>query len=197
MNSIRTDKKYRIFYSIFTPLFRIFYPMKIIDRENIPDGPCIICPNHYSWNDPIYVARAFTKKHIIRIMSKIELIQMPILGKILSAIGVFGVKRDGTDLAALKTSLSILKERKLLLFPEGTCTKDQNAEPKTGAVFLAIKANVPIVPVYIETKKRFFKTTKIIIGESFKPEIIGKKPTNEELLTITKNLMNRIYLMKQ
>ena len=161
MDSTKTDKNYRVFYSIFSPIFRIFYPMKIIGKENIPEGPCLICPNHYSWSDPGYIACALTPKHIFRAIAKIELLQIPILGKILKAIGGIGVKRDGRDLGVLKESLKILKERKLLIFPEGTRTKDQSVDAKSGAVYLAIKTNVPIIPIYIETKKRFLSKTLI------------------------------------
>ena len=197
MDNNQINKSYRLVYSLIWPLFNFLFPMETIGRENIPDGPCIICPNHYSWNDPIYVAFAFTKKNPLRAMAKMELINIPILGKVFLKIGAIGVKRDGSDISAIKTSLKTLKENKLLIFPEGTRSNDENTNSgKDGAIFLALKTKVPVVPVYLEQKKRLFRKTRVIIGESFLVESQNKKATTEEISQNTEKLMNKIYELK-
>ena len=52
------------FFSII--IFKILYFYKIIGRENLPKGKCLICANHTGLSDPIFVAIAMglcTKNH--------------------------------------------------------------------------------------------------------------------------------------
>ena len=87
----------------------------------------------------------------------------------------------------IKTCLKVLKDEKLLtIFPEGTRNKtDQDLlEFKAGASVFGIKANAPIVPVYIQKKPRFLGFNKIVVGDpiyfddTFKGEE-GTKRANE------------------
>ena len=61
---------------------------------------------------------------------------------------VFPVKRGQRDTDAIKTSLKILKNKEILgIYPEGTRNGlAKGVKPKNGAVNLAIRANVPIIP---------------------------------------------------
>ena len=64
-----TDKWFHFLYAVIWPFFNLFRPVRAIGRENIPDGPCVICPNHTSIGDPFYVAFAFGWKHPMRAMA--------------------------------------------------------------------------------------------------------------------------------
>ncbi|MBM3854240.1 MAG: 1-acyl-sn-glycerol-3-phosphate acyltransferase, partial [Verrucomicrobia bacterium] len=70
----------------------------------------------------------------------------------LDAVGTIPVDRDGgQDVSAIKRVLKALKEdRGLILFPEGTRTLDGQLQPaKPGVGFIAVKTQVPVVPVRI------------------------------------------------
>ena len=51
---------YRVAYAIFRVIFQIFFRIKIVGAENIPekDG-VLVCSNHCSATDPIKVCIAF------------------------------------------------------------------------------------------------------------------------------------------
>ena len=53
------------------PFFNLFRPLKVIGRENIPDGAAVLCPNHTTIGDPFYVVFAFGRRYPMRAMAKI------------------------------------------------------------------------------------------------------------------------------
>lgn len=187
---------YSILYTILWPFFNLFHPCRAIGRENIPQGGALICSNHTTLSDPLYIVFAFRKKNRLRAMAKSELMRVPVLGWLLQKAGIFGVSRGKSDIAAIKLALKVLKDgEKLILFPEGT--RHSNGEAKTGAAMLAIRSGVPIVPVYIPREKKWFRPIPVVIGEPYYPEIQNKRATNEDYRAVSDDLMTRIQALKE
>ena len=69
----------------------------------------------------------------------------------LYSVGAFPIRREGSDIGAMKECLRKLKSgQPLALFPTGTrVVGDAAVAPKSGVGFLAVKANVPIIPVKV------------------------------------------------
>jgi 1-acyl-sn-glycerol-3-phosphate acyltransferase len=102
--------------------FHVFYRIKVLGLENIPEDGALICPNHYAIMDPLFVAISCPRK--IRFMAKYEVFKIPVLNWFLRNVGTFPVKRGESDLTSIKTTLKLLKEKELVgLFPEGTRIK--------------------------------------------------------------------------
>ena len=101
------------------------------------------------------------------------------------------------DVKAIKKSLSVLKGgERLLIFPEGTrVKKGKKSEPKSGAVLLAQRAGVPLVPVYITHNRKPFQPVKVVMGEAYKPAFPTRRPSNEELEQATAELMAKVYAL--
>ena len=196
---MREDRLYRVLYAVLWPVFHLLYPIKVTGRANVPEGAAVICPNHTHALDPFFVVFAFRRKHILRAMAKAELMRVPVLGWLLRRVGVFGVERGSADIGAVKTSLRYLKDgRKLLMFPEGTrVSEGESVEAKTGAAMFSTRAGVPIVPVYIEARKRLFRRNRVVIGQPFMPQIAGRKGTTEEYRAIADELMERIRALEE
>ena len=164
-------------------------------RENLPEGAAMLCANHAGLADPVWVVLAMKPKKMPWFMAKKEVMEKPVIGGFLRWFGAFPVDREGADLAAIKKSLQVLKDgEKLLIFPEGTrVKKGKQVEPKSGAVMLANRAGVPIVPIYITKKRWPFRPMQVIIGEPYRPEFETRRPNAEQLQAATKDLMERIY----
>ena len=190
----RMDWFFHLLYCVVWPYFRLIHPVRAVGRENIPEGPAVICPNHTTAGDPFYVVFAFGFRWPMRAMAKMEIMRMPFIGWILSKAGVFGVNRDNTDLKAVKTAMKFLKEGdKLLMFPEGTRVHEgEDAQAKAGAALFATRAGVPLLPVYIQRKKKRFRRNTVVIGEPYNPEYKGRQPTSDELQAIARDLMERV-----
>lgn len=147
---------------IFFPLFRI----RVIGKENIPKtGPVIICSNHISNLDPPTVG--ITSPRSIYFMAKQELFEKRLLGKLLTAIQAFPVKRGIGDRNALRKGMAILKEGHTLgLFPEGTRSKTGKLrKPLAGAGFFALRSEATIVPCAIIGTYQPFKKLKVVYGQ--------------------------------
>lgn len=165
-------------------------------RENIPEGGAVICANHSSLKDPVALAFAMSLKHHPRFMAKIELMRVPILGFLLKKGGIFGVNRGNSDITAIKTAMKLLKDgEKVVIFPEGTRVESADASAaKTGAIMLASKVGVPILPVYIPRTKRLFKKIEVVIG---KPYTIEKLKGGSEAYSVyARELMQKIEELK-
>ena len=190
----RMDAWFHFLYGVIWPFFNLFRPIRAVGREHIPEGPAVICPNHTTAGDPFYVVFAFGWRWPMRAMAKASILAVPFVGWILGKAGVFGVDRGAADLKAVKTALRFLKEGdKLLMFPEGTRVhQGEDAQAKAGAALFATRAGVPLLPVYIQGKKRLFRRNTVVIGEPYYPRYAGRKPTAEELQSIAQDLMDRV-----
>ena len=189
------DRWFRFLYAVIWPFFNLMRPLRVHGREHIPEGAAVICPNHTTIGDPFYVVFAFGWRYPMRAMAKIQIMRVPFIGWILSKAGVFGVDRGHADMKAVKTALKFLKDgSKLLMFPEGTRVhQGEDVAAKTGAAMFSTRTGVPLLPVYIQPKKKLFRRNDVVIGEPYYPQFEGRKPTADELDGITRELMDRIH----
>lgn len=191
-----TEKKwYKFFYAIVWPFIMLFYPMKFIGKENIPEGGALVCANHSSAVDPFFLAFALGRNRQIRAMAKESLLNIFFIGKILKLVGTFGVRRGASDIHAVKYALEELKKGEyVVLFPEGTRVKSrEEGEPKTGAAMLSTRTGVNVLPVYIPMHKKPFRINRVYIGKPYKMIPEGKRATSKDYETFTADLMDRIY----
>ncbi|MBR5479830.1 MAG: 1-acyl-sn-glycerol-3-phosphate acyltransferase [Clostridia bacterium] len=165
---------YKIAIAVLTPIFKLLFRMKIVGKENIPEGAAVVCVNHTSMIDPIFVAVAFGIKEKFGFMSKKELFENPLLRWLLSSLGAFPVDRGAADIATIRSSISTLRDgKKLLIFPEGRRVKggaDNSNDVKNGVAMIALRAAAPMIPVYLSTKKRLFGRVYVVIGQPVIPE---------------------------
>ncbi len=143
-------------------LLRIFFRLKIVGAENIPQKEgCIIVSNHVSFLDPIVIAAVCFRK--INFLARESLFKNYFFGKLLRSVNVIPLVRNSSDFKALKRALNNLKEGGVTaLFPQGT--RGGNWQRiKGGAGFLAQQANVCIIPAYIKgTDKALPRGAKFI-----------------------------------
>ena len=168
----------------------------------MPDGAALLCGNHTSLWDPVFLALALGPGFRPYFMGKAELVQTPVFGRILKALGVFPVKRGTADIQAVKTSLRILGQGdKLIMFPEGTRVDvGEAAEAKKGVSMLADRTGAVIVPVFLKTAPvRLFGKVIVRFGAPIrmeKPEgYPAGKGTAEQYRALADTVMERIRVM--
>lgn len=189
---------YVLAYLVLWPLYRILQPTRCINKENRPKGGALLCANHTRMSDPLFIAYALGWPYQMHVMAKEEVMHWPIIGWILKHGGIFGVKRGQADIGAIKTAMKYLKGGELLLmFPEGTRHQDGDfGDAKTGAAMLAVRTGVPIIPIYLPAKKRWFHANPVVFGEPYYPQIAGRKATPEEYRAIADEVMARIEALQ-
>jgi len=146
--------------------------------------------------DPFLVAFSMGPKRQIHFMAKAELFRIPVVGPVLRAIGMFPVDREHGGAAAMKQAMKLLKNgEKVGMFPEGTRISSEEASAtKAGAVRIAARMEVPIVPVYIPRKKRVFRFNTIVIGEPYRITL-DKKASSAEFDQAANELMEKIRVL--
>ena len=124
----------------------------VYGTENIPrNSPAIYVSNHQSNFDiPIIYGGlpvAFNW------LAKKELFQIPLFGPALRRNGNIPIDRSNrrTTMHSIMTAAQRIKDgTSIIIFPEGTRTPDgQLQEFKKGALLIAAKAQVPVIPVVI------------------------------------------------
>ena len=85
-----------------------------------------------------------------------------------------------------------------MIFPEGTRNgMAKGVKPKDGAIKLAIKANVPIVPVGVQGDFKPFRKIIIHIGKPIYYSKYKEEINNREVLEqLTENLMKNIVKLR-
>ena len=140
---------YNIIRFLANVIFKIFFRIDIEGQENTPTkGRAVLCSNHTNILDPIILAIAVPRP--ISFMAKKELFENKILGKLINWLGAFPVDRKGSDISAIRSSLKVLNEEKILgIFPEGTRVKEMNLEnAKAGVNLISIRKIISDSSIY-------------------------------------------------
>lgn len=180
-------------------VFNIVFRIDIEGKENIPpEGRLVLCSNHINALDPIILAIAIPRP--ISFMAKKELFKNKILAKIIYKLGAFPVDRDGSDISAIRSSLGVLKEEKVLgIFPEGTRVSRVDLDNvKAGVGLISIKGKSPVVPVYIQSNYNIFSKVIVRIGKPIHlDESFDKKLSTEEYRSISREILQAIYSLNK
>ena len=137
---------------VLHPLSRRLWKMNIEGLENIPaDGPAIICPNHISFFDSVFVM-TFVGRNI-SFVGKAEYMDSWKTKHLFPALGMIPIDRSGGGKSdsALEAAEKVLRRGELFgIYPEGTRSRDGMLyKGHTGAARLALKVGCPIIPVGI------------------------------------------------
>jgi 1-acyl-sn-glycerol-3-phosphate acyltransferase len=115
----------------------------------IPAGACLFVANHTSSADAPAVVGAIPRR--IAILLKKSLFSWPIAGQAFRLAHFIPVERGNHEsaIASLEKATEAMQEgQSFLIYPEGTRSPDGRLQEfKRGAVVMAIKAGVPIVPM--------------------------------------------------
>ena len=147
-------------------LYHIAFRVKKINSQNINiDEGVLICSKHVNFLDAAGIV--LLNKRYIRFVGKHDLYRIKLLNWLGHLFNIIPVKRDSSDMRSIKMCLKSLKNEEALgIFPEGTRKGiEKNAEIKNGAVFLAYKANVKIVPVGVKGSFKPFSKVIFNFGE--------------------------------
>ena len=188
------NKVYSVIYPVIWVFMKLLHPWRAVGVENIPEGAAVICGNHTTLGDPFYVVCCLGRKRQTHVMAKAEVMKWPVIGFLLKKAGIIGVNRGKFDMAAVKECLRVLRGgEKLLMFPEGTRVKEGKvSEAQTGAAMLATRTGSPLLPVYIQPKKRRFRKTTVVFGQAYYPEFEGRKPSADDYQRIADDLLVRV-----
>lgn len=173
---------YRATRVVFMSFFAVWSRLSVDGEDHVPEtgGFILAAGGHRSILDTPIVAR--TSSRTFRYMGAEKYFQVPGLSWFLRSAGGFPVQRDVTDRDALRLSQEVLESGEpLVIYPEGTRFSGSVVQPlQQGAVFLACRAQVPIVPVGLGGTERawpiggrFIRPSKValVVGEPMFPPV--------------------------
>lgn len=134
--------------------FRVYFRFSAKGTENIPDGPCIIAPNHQSFFDGMFVA-AFLRYSQARktyFYAKEKHIRQPWLKFLANRNNIIVMDLNNNLKESIQKMAEVLRSnRNIIIFPEGTRTfNGKLGDFKKTFAILSAELNVPIVPVSIK-----------------------------------------------
>jgi 1-acyl-sn-glycerol-3-phosphate acyltransferase len=141
---------YRLGYTISKVVAKLGFRLRIYGRENlIEDGPAILASNHASYLDPPLVGVSCRKD--VYFLARKSLFERPVIGPLIAQLNTIPVDRDRGDVGAVRAMIKLLKSgNRVLVFPEGTRSKDGNLQPaRAGVGLLIAKSLAPVVPVRV------------------------------------------------
>lgn len=193
---------WRFFGSLVIPFVLLVGKYRWQHAERIPrSGPFIMAANHITDFDPLVTA--YTLWHFGRTphyLAKASLFRVPIVGWAFRSTGQVAVERAarGHNNTIAQGQRIISEGLALVIYPEGTLTRDPDLWPmrgKSGAVRIALETGVPLIPaahwgaqkILPRWSKRFSlfprKTVDIVIGEPLDMSPWEGKPLDAKTLS--------------
>lgn len=134
----------------FRALYKFYFGWRVYNAERVPlHGPVILASNHASYLDPPLVGAGL--KRGINYLARENLFRFPVLGWVLHRWQAVPVDREGGGAKGLKAILDrLLAGGAIILFPEGTRTRDGRFQPaRSGIGLTVIKSAAAVVPVRV------------------------------------------------
>ncbi|MBI3240989.1 MAG: 1-acyl-sn-glycerol-3-phosphate acyltransferase [Chloroflexi bacterium] len=197
----------RLFRALARPLAQAIYRLgcrlTLTGFENVPPpGAYIIAMNHLASYDPPLLMAFWP--HPPEALGAANMMETFFAGHIMRAYGSIPVHRGEYDRAVLEKALDVLRSgRPFVIAPEGGRTRQAGMrEAKPGIAYLALKADVPIVPVGITGTENLIPNWKafrrpalsMIIGQPFRLPAgpLTRENRHQRLAEYTTLIMRRI-----
>ena len=180
---------------------RAFSGLTVTGMERVPaSGPLIIVANHQSNIDPPLIGAIFPRR--VWFLAKEGIFRNPVSNWFLLSWGAFPLRRGETDVRAIRWVVDKLSQGQVvMLFPEGTRNPGAMREAHPGVSQLALKMEVPLLPIGITGTERFstvfrvFNPTgrlRITVGEPFTLPPSKGRQTTQQLESLTNTIMAHV-----
>lgn len=139
---------------VLFPLTRLLGRRRYAGVEQLRlSGPALVVANHISHLDPVFdTVFIRTSGRIPHVMAKASLWKLPVIGRVMAGTEQIPVERTGgAGQHALEFATAALQAGQVvLIYPEGTVTKDPDLwpmRPRPGVAALALAGDFPVIPV--------------------------------------------------
>lgn len=189
-----------IYKTLFLPLYKLYFSLKVSGTENFPEQPCIIAPSHQSMLDGFILAAALPydvlKKTFFLAFEMVfgTKIMRPIVQN--SQTILIDVNKD-LKISMQKSTVPLKNGQNLVVFPEGARSRDRELlEFKKFFAILSIELDIPVVPVVLDgtfevmpAGKLFPRPSPVII--KYLDPIYPKGLSYDELVAKVKEAIHR------
>jgi 1-acyl-sn-glycerol-3-phosphate acyltransferase len=176
--SVRSRFLWRVAPPVLRGMGRAFFSLSTERLGDLPTPPFVFAANHYSHLDPPVIGAALDLP--IRYLALEDLFGANrLLDWLIIGFGAIPTPRDRVPVGAVRQALGALHEGEVVgVFPEATrVSRWGTLPPKRGAAWLAVRSEVPLVPVAVmgsgralglENRLRL-APMRVVIGAPFEP----------------------------
>lgn len=187
-----------IIYPVRAAMALRWFRWRVEGLENLPPrqiGGMLVVTNHVKWLDILALGVLMPFSYRLSWLGKIEIFEHPVSGWFFRTMNVVPIRRGKRDLSALKATEKALREGAVMvIFPEGHRSHTGMLQKGNGgAIRMAVRSNVPIVPAAIYGSEHGFvgsmlrKELVLRVGKPYviDPPANGKIPPSlmDELVT--------------
>lgn len=198
---------YLLGYILAWPVQFIYFKKKIYyeDRKSQGrriKGGAIIVSNHRSFKDYMMYMYVFYFRKMYCLMSELIYKKGKLLSFLVTSLGGIKVDRFSFDMSFIGKSVDLVSRKKkcLMIFPEAKINKEKRLQRFTSSyIIMALRANVPIIPIYTLGKYGLFKRSRMAIGKKIylSDYCNNPNPTKEELEYLNDIVKNKIYELEK
>ena len=192
-------KFYNFVWTLMKPFYAVLYPPKVSGLENLPaEGGFVLCINHFSNHDPLYVATCIPRERHLHFLAKKELFDNKFVRPFVAGLESIPVDRGHADLSAIRSAMQVVREGSALgIFPQGTRSLDNTPTPMlNGASMIAMRCGVPVIPTYIDGPYRLLHRTAVRFGSPIDMSIFGKRCDSATLTEVTRHIESAIWSLR-
>lgn len=170
------DEKFSVIQKyINNSLNKVKIKLEVSGQENLPEGNVLFVANHANWVDA-FVMMSVVDRPVGMIIAKEANWEKFFLIKgwtsMLNCL-YLDRKNNRNAIKTINEACDILKTKSSIgIFPEGVVTRsDELAEFKDGAFRMAVKSQVPIVPIVIKNSKNIYVPSSRWLGKLYSPTV--------------------------
>lgn len=197
---------YNLVHFVLRIWIRLACCLQVTGRENLPsEGPFLVLSNHLGSMDPLIV--------VALVPARLRLVGMAasshrndfFVGWLMNKCGAIWVRRGEADRRAIRQMVEALESSRVLgMSPEGTRSRTGALiRAKTGAAYIATRANVTLQPVALTGTEKVFLALKrlrrarvtVTYGPPFRLPPRRKESRREHLDYCTELIMARLASM--
>jgi len=174
----------------FLPLMLWFHP-RVRGRENLPGKPCILALNHGAALDPVLINAVFPLKRIY-MLTAARLFRTAGINQLqLRWMGCRPSISPSGDMETIAEIAGRLHRYEMIgFFSEGKIESSVGSF-RSGAVMLALRTRLPLVPVYIHTAPFFRGGSRISFGKPVQLDA-DQAAGMKEIEEFSENIRNQV-----
>ena len=203
----------RLSYWLVGLFLHVTARVQIQGWEHLPSqGGVVLASNHISLLDTLLIPYSVMATHGVQIVwapAKVELFELPVVGRVIASWGAFPVRRGRGDRLAIRRLVDHMRVGKVMLFPEGTRSRDGRlGEGKRTVGKLLYETRPTIVPTVVWGTNRVYPKGRylphwrhaigVCYGEPLDMQTLyGRPNTKETAEAIVKEVMAAIALLSK
>ncbi len=187
------------------PIYALFFKTKVYYEDDAREnkrikGAALIVSNHYSALDYMITMFHYFGRKVYVVMLEFIFKQSAFLRHAISIIGGIRADRDIMGMRFMDEAVTCLRRGKLVqIYPEAHNTTDGRIHDfKPSYVLIALRADVPIVPIAVDGNYGLFKRAHAIIGKSIRlSDYVGDpEPSREQIEALNEMVRNKVIALR-